>query len=207
MAQNTTTLTTDSGASYVYDVFMSDTQEGIFGADITPDSVLEMSFQAESEATSEPIEKGGFASFYKTNSPETVSLVFSFSADDARQNNALDKIRERKENYDLISILTPTHLYENMTIVSYSYNRTNTDGMTMLVLQVDFQQIKQVAVNTGTGVAEFKNATSAKKKNTGKKQKVDTETEAKVRRSTLEDVKKGVKQGAANFYNTYFGNN
>jgi hypothetical protein len=201
MAQETTTLNAESGASYVYDVYMSDTQEGIFGADITPDSVLEMSFQAESEATSEPIEKGGFASFYKTNSPETVSLVFSFSADDARQNTALDKIRERKENYDLISILTPTHLYENMTIISYSYNRTNTDGMTMLVLQVDFQQIKQVAVNTG--VAVFKNATSAKKKNTGKKQKVDAETEAKVRRSSLEDAKKTGK----NVINYLYGNN
>lgn len=202
MAQETTTLNAESGASYVYDVYMSDTQEGIFGADITPDSVLEMSFQAESEATSEPIEKGGFASFYKTNSPETVSLVFSFSADDARQNTALDKIRERKENYDLISILTPTHLYENMTIISYSYNRTNTDGMTMLVLQVDFQQIKQVAVNTGV-VAVFKNVTSAKKKNTGKKQKVDTETEAKVRRSTARDATKTGK----NVINYLYGNN
>ena len=196
MAQETTTLNAESGASYVYDVYMSDTQEGIFGADITPDSVLEMSFQSESEATSEPIEKGGFASFYKTNSPETVSLVFSFSADDARQNTALDKIRERKENYDLISILTPTHLYENMTILSYSYNRTNTDGMTMLVLQVDFQQIKQVAVNTGV-VAVFKNVTSAKKKNTGKKQATDSEVNAPVRRSTLKDVK-GAVRGAAN---------
>lgn len=195
MAQETTTLNAESGASYVYDVYMSDTQESIFGADITPDSVLEMSFQAESEATSEPIEKGGFASFYKTNSPETVSLVFSFSADDARQNNALDKIRERKENYDLISILTPTHLYENMTILSYSYNRTNTDGMTMLVLQVDFQQIKQVAVNTS--VAEFKNVTSAKKKNTGKKQAIDAEVNAPVRRSTLRD-KTGAIRAAAN---------
>ena len=202
MAQETTTLNAESGASYVYDVYMSDTQEGIFGADIIPDSVLEMSFQAESEATSEPIEKGGFASFYKTNSPETVSLVFSFSADDARQNTALDKIRERKENYDLISILTPTHLYENMTILSYSYNRTNTDGMTMLVLQVDFQQIKQVAVNTGV-VAVFKNATSAKKKNTGKKQAVDTEVNAPVRRSTAEDAKKRGK----NVINHLYGNN
>ena len=201
MAQETTTLNAESGASYVYDVYMSDTQEGIFGADITPDSVLEMSFQAESEATSEPIEKGGFASFYKTNSPETVSLVFSFSADDARQNNALDKIRERKENYDLISILTPTHLYENMTIVSYSYNRTNTDGMTMLVLQVDFQQIKQVAVNTG--VAVFKNATSSSKKNTGKKQKVDSEVNAPVRRSTLKSGKEYLKNGI----NSLYGNN
>ena len=43
MAQETTTLNAESGASYVYDVYMSDTQEGIFGADITPDSVLEMS--------------------------------------------------------------------------------------------------------------------------------------------------------------------
>ena len=201
MAQETTTLNAESGASYVYDVYMSDTQEGIFGADITPDSVLEMSFQAESEATSEPIEKGGFASFYKTNSPETVSLVFSFSADDAKQNNALDKIRERKENYDLISILTPTHLYENMTIVSYSYNRTNTDGMTMLVLQVDFQQIKQVAVDTG--VAVFKNVTSAKKKNTGKKQAVDSEVNAPVRRSTLKSGKEYLKNGI----NTLYGNN
>lgn len=201
MAQETTTLNAESGASYVYDVYMSDTQEGIFGADITPDSVLEMSFQAESEATSEPIEKGGFASFYKTNSPETVSLVFSFSADDARQNNALDKIRERKENYDLISILTPTHLYENMTIVSYSYNRTNTDGMTMLVLQVDFQQIKQVAVNTG--VAVFKNVTSAKKNNTGKKQAIDSEVNAPVRRSTLKSGKEYLKNGI----NSLYGNN
>ena len=201
MAQETTTLNAESGASYVYDVYMSDTQEGIFGADITPDSVLEMSFQAESEATSEPIEKGGFASFYKTNSPETVSLVFSFSADDARQNTALDKIRERKENYDLISILTPTHLYENMTILSYSYNRTNTDGMTMLVLQVDFQQIKQVAVNTG--VAVFKNATSASKKNTGKKQAVDTEVNAPVRRSSLKSGKEWIKNGV----NSLYGNN
>lgn len=201
MAQNTTTLNAESGASYVYDVYMSDTQESIFGADITPDSVLEMSFQAESEATSEPIEKGGFASFYKTNSPETVSLVFSFSADDARQNNALDKIRERKENYDLISILTPTHLYENMTILSYSYNRTNTDGMTMLVLQVDFQQIKQVAINTG--VAVFKNVTSAQKKNTGKKQAVDTEVNAPVRRSSLKSGKEWIKGGL----NSLYGNN
>lgn len=201
MAQETTTLNAESGASYVYDVYMSDTQEGIFGADITPDSVLEMSFQAESEATSEPIEKGSFASFYKTNSPETVSLVFSFSADDARQNNALDKIRERKENYDLISILTPTHLYENMTILSYSYNRTNTDGMTMLVLQVDFQQIKQVAVNTG--VAMFKNVTSAKKKNTGKKQATDSEVNTPVRRSTLKSGKEYLKNGI----NSLYGNN
>ena len=201
MAQETTTLNAESGASYVYDVYMSDTQEGIFGADITPDSVLEMSFQAESEATSEPIEKGGFASFYKTNSPETVSLVFSFSADDARQNNALDKIRERKENYDLISILTPTHLYENMTILSYSYNRTNTDGMTMLVLQVDFQQIKQVAINTG--VAVYKNATSGKKQNTGKKQAVDSEVNAPVRRSSLKSGKEWIKGGL----NSLYGNN
>ncbi len=192
---DTTLETENKGGNYKYDVFMQDTQEGLFGADIEPDSVLEMNYTGESEATSEPIEKGNFASFYKTNSPDTISIVFSFNSDDARQNAALDKIEERKKGYELISILTPTHLYEDMTILTYSYSRTNSDGMTLLVLQVDFQKIKQVAVNTG--VAQYKNVTSAKKKNTGKKQAVDAETEAKVRRSSLRTVT-GAVGGAVN---------
>lgn len=192
---DTTLETENKGGNYKYDVFMQDTQEGLFGADIEPDSVLEMNYTGESEATSEPIEKGNFASFYKTNSPDTISIVFSFNSDDARQNAALDKIEERKKGYELISILTPTHLYEDMTILTYSYSRTNSDGMTLLVLQVDFQKIKQVAVNTG--VAQYKNVTSAKKKNTGKKQAVDAETEAKVRRSSARTLA-GAVGGAVN---------
>lgn len=192
---DTTLETENKGGNYKYDVFMQDTQEGLFGVDIEPDSVLEMNYTSESEATSEPIEKGNFASFYKTNSPDTISIVFSFNSDDARQNAALDKIEERKKGYELISILTPTHLYEDMTILMYSYSRTNSDGMTLLVLQVDFQKIKQVAVNTG--VAQYKNVTSASKKNTGKKQAIDAETEAKVRRSSLRTVT-GAVGGAVN---------
>lgn len=192
---DTTLETENKGGNYKYDVFMQDTQEGLFGADIEPDSVLEMNYTSESEATSEPIEKGNFASFYKTNSPDTISIVFSFNSDDARQNAALDKIEERKKGYELISILTPTHLYEDMTILTYSYSRTNSDGMTLLVLQVDFQKIKQVAVNTG--VAQYKNVTSASKKNTGKKQAVDAETEAKVRRSSARTLA-GAVGGAVN---------
>lgn len=182
---DTTLETENKGGNYKYDVFMQDSQEGLFGADIEPDSVLEMNYTGESEATSEPIEKGNFASFYKTNSPDTISIVFSFNSDDARQNAALDKIEERKKGYELISILTPTHLYEDMTITTYSYSRTNSDGMTLLVLQVDFQKIKQVAVNTG--VAQYKNVTSAKKKNTGKKQAIDSKVEAKVEDSTAQE--------------------
>lgn len=183
---DTTLETENKGGNYKYDVFMQDTQEGLFGADIEPDSVLEMNYTSESEATSEPIEKGNFASFYKTNSPDTISLVFSFNSDDARQNAALDKIEARKKGYELISILTPTHLYEDMTILTYSYSRTNSDGMTLLVLQVDFQKVKQVAINTG--VAQYKNVTSAKKKNTGKKQATDARVEAKVEDSTAQEA-------------------
>ena len=73
-----------------------------------------------------------------------------------------------------------------MTILTYSYSRTNSDGMTLLVLQVDFQKIKQVAVNTG--VAQYKNVTSAKKKNTGKKQATDSKVEAKVEDSTAQEA-------------------
>lgn len=54
---DTTLETENKGGNYKYDVFMQDTQEGLFGADIEPDSVLEMNYTGESEATSEPIER------------------------------------------------------------------------------------------------------------------------------------------------------
>ena len=39
---DTTLETENKGGNYKYDVFMQDSQEGLFGADIEPDSVLEM---------------------------------------------------------------------------------------------------------------------------------------------------------------------
>ena len=58
--------------------------------------------------------------------------------------------------------------------------------MTMLVLTVEFQQIKQVAIDTG--VAQYKNPSSAGKKNTGKKQATDTNVNAEVIKTFLYDV-------------------
>ena len=175
MAQETTTLNAESGASYVYDVYMSDTQEGIFGVDITPDSVLEMSFQAESEATSEPIEKGGFASFYKTKQPKNINFDIAFNTDDEKQQSILDTIYDIQCGYDLITAVTPTKIYENLTITSVSYSRSSEDGMTMLVLKLQLQEIVQVNIELGKSTATFtpKRPTSGNKKELGKKQAME----------------------------------
>ena len=63
ISQNKNTL-------FDYDVYVQGTYTGLFGKGIEYNSVLEMSYEAIADATSEPVEEGGFASFYKTFEPK-----------------------------------------------------------------------------------------------------------------------------------------
>ena len=139
ISQNKNTL-------FDYDAYVQGTYVGLFGKGIEYNSVLEMSYEAIADATSEPVEEGGFASFYKTFEPQKITLIFGFNTDDYIQNQALTVIHERMKRYDLITVSTPQKMYHDMTITSISYSRESGSGETMLTITVEFQQVKQAAV-------------------------------------------------------------
>ena len=64
---------------FAYDIYIQDTYTGLFGKGIEYNSVFEFQYEATSEVTNEPVEEGGFASFYKTMQPEKITLVFGFN--------------------------------------------------------------------------------------------------------------------------------
>ena len=171
---------------FAYDVYIQDTYTGLFGKGIEYNSVFEFQYEATSEATNEPVEEGGFASFYKTIQPEKITLVFGFNTDDYIQNQALTVIYERMKRYELITIATPQKMYRDMTIIGISYKRESSSGVTMLTISVDFQKVKQVAVTQEKGIVfQPRNADSANKTNTGRKQEIDKKVETKVDRSMI----------------------
>ena len=56
----------------------------------------------------------------------------------------------------------------------------------MLTISVDFQKVKQVAVTQEKGIVfQPRNADSANKTNTGRKQEIDKKVETKVDRSMI----------------------
>lgn len=177
ISQNKNTL-------FDYDVYVQGSYTGLFGKGIEYNSVLEMSYEAIADATSEPVEEGGFASFYKTFEPQKITLIFGFNTDDYIQNQALTVIHERMKRYDLITVSTPQKMYHDMTITSISYSRESGSGETMLTITVEFQQVKQAAVTQEKGIVyQPRNPSSSNKENTGRKQEIDKKVDAKVNRS------------------------
>ena len=179
---------------FAYDIYIQDTYTGLFGKGIEYNSVFEFQYEATSEATNEPVEEGGFASFYKTIQPEKITLVFGFNTDDYIQNQALTVIYERMKRYELITIATPQKMYRDMTIIGISYKRESSSGVTMLTISVDFQKVKQVAVTQEKGIVfQPRNADSANKTNTGRKQEIDKKVETKVDRSMMTAIAQGMR--------------
>ena len=173
ISQNKNTL-------FDYDVYVQGTYVGLFGKGIEYNSVLEMSYEAIADATSEPVEEGGFASFYKTFEPQKITLIFGFNTDDYIQNQALTVIHERMKRYDLITVSTPQKMYHDMTITSISYSRESGSGETMLTITVEFQQVKQAAVTQEKGIVyQPRNPTSSNKENTGRKNDITKQVNAK----------------------------
>ena len=179
LSQNKNTL-------FDYDVYVQGTYTGLFGKGIEYTSVLEISYEAIADATSEPVEEGGFASFYKTFEPEKITLIFAFNTDDYIQNQALTVIRERMKRYDLITVSTPQKMYHDMTITSISYSRESGSGETMLTITVEFQQVKQASVTQEKGIVyQPRNPSSSNKENTGRKNDIKKQVDAKVDRSIV----------------------
>ena len=171
-----TTNDNSEKANYNYELLFQKDNTSIFG-DSLPTSILQIETESTSEVTSETVEQGGFASFYKTKQPKNISFDIAFNTDDERQQSILDTIYDIQCGYDLITAVTPTKIYENLTLTSVSYSRTSEDGMTMLVLKLQLQEIVQVNIELGRSTATFtpKRPTSAPKKELGKKQAAEKE--------------------------------
>ena len=176
---NVVVTTNDSNsekANYNYELLFQKDNTSIFG-DNLPSSILQIEAESTSDVTSETVEQGGFASFYKTKQPKNINFDIAFNTDDEKQQSILDTIYDIQCGYDLITAVTPTKIYENLTITSVSYSRTSEDGMTMLVLKLQLQEIVQVNIELGRSTATFtpKRPTSGKKQELGKKQAAEKE--------------------------------
>jgi len=180
------TSSVEDKGNFQYDLFIQKTNKNLLD-EIIPDAYIEMQAENSADVVSEPIEEGGFTSFYKTHEPVKVNVTLSFSTDDVKQQKALDLLYKRQKEYDLITFATPTQIFQNLTIVNINYSRTSSENMSMLTVQLELQEVKSVKVVLGKSTASFtpKKPTSQKKTETGKKQAIEKEVEAKVRKSLV----------------------
>lgn len=134
------------------------------------DSIDEVDDANESTVPSEPQENGRLYTYNKVPLPVTVSLKLLFGGDFATQNDALARLERFRIGTEVVTIVTPARVYSNMALVSYSTTRASTNGVGMLEVSCNFQEILNAQLSTETVQWTPKNATSADNVNRGQVQ-------------------------------------
>lgn len=109
-----------------------------------------------------------FASYNKVYIPTTPIVTLSFSGTNEQKTSFLSTVEQATNTTFLFDIYTPGQVYLGYTIERYSYRRTSRAGATLLLVELCFKQIKQVAPQyTNTPVVSPQSPSAAASVNSG----------------------------------------
>lgn len=137
------------------------------GLSVQFDGIMDIDVKNESKVLTSPIEKSSFAAYNKVKTPLDVVITGASQQDGAAQSAILDALNKLVSGAELVDIVTPTAIYLKMTLESYSYKRTATDGASLLVVELHAIEVREVET---TRVTKTKRASSAKTQKTGQTQ-------------------------------------
>jgi hypothetical protein len=106
-----------------------------------------LEFVKEMKVSGFPVEQGGFANYNKVEMPATptVTLVCEGSEDD--RTAFLNLINAAVLSTDLYSVVTPEVTYVNQSLTRYSYRRRADSGATLLIVEINCEEIRQVTAS------------------------------------------------------------
>lgn len=137
------------------------------GLSVQFDGIMDIDVKNESKVLTSPIEKSSFAAYNKVETPLDVVITGASQQDGAAQSAILDALNKLVSGAELVDIVTPTAVYLKMTLESYGYKRTATDGASLLVVELHAIEVREVET---TRVTKTKRASSAKTQKTGQTQ-------------------------------------
>jgi hypothetical protein len=120
---------------------------------VTAESVVSFEFKKSFSISDYPVEEGSFESYNKVQRPFDVRLRFSTGGSTADRQDLLESVDEICDSLDLFDAVTPEATYENLNPVSYSYRRTASSGLGLLVVDVFCEQVRVSASSSFTSTA------------------------------------------------------
>lgn len=166
------------------------------GADLLSiTSFLSASITSGGSVVSAPVEEGSFTSYNKTADPLAVKIEAAFQGTKAELQTILGSLESLKESTDTFSIVTPYAEYENMTLASYQFESRTENGVGVLFVTMDTEEVKEVSAAYTTVSAEAIQANQAA--NASDASAVDTGQTATASLSTSETAQAQASNTAA----------
>lgn len=111
---------------------------------LQPDSFIGVDFRGDAQVSSFPIEQGGFASFNKVQMPFDCRIQMSIGTDRASRTAFLETVEAMKQSIERYTVITPEVTYLSATLQTYSYRRDSKNGVTLIVVDLWFLEVREV---------------------------------------------------------------
>lgn len=127
---------------------------GIFlnGAPVViADTVTKLSYKQDWAVANYPVERGGFESYDKVNTPYEVRLQFVAGGSLARRQALIDSIAAIGDTLTKYDVVTPEAIYVDVNVTNYGYQRAANHGLGLLAIDIGVIEIRE------GGSGDFKN--------------------------------------------------
>ena len=130
---------------------------GLYDEDGVPlllgDNVAAIDYKAESRMADYPIEKGGFSSYNKVQTPYDARATFTVGGSDAKRSAFLTILEKLLKDLTIVSLVTSDITYTSANVVHYDYRRTSKGGVTLLTIDVWLMEVRLTAGASFTDAA------------------------------------------------------
>ena len=112
-------------------------------------SVYGVEFTRTKRISTAPQEQGAFLSYNKVSDPFQGRVIYLQGGSDDDRNSFLAQVDQALNALTLFLLVMPDYTYPNINVVDYSYQRTSRNGMTLLRVEVQVEEVRVV------GTAQF----------------------------------------------------
>lgn len=145
------------------------------------DNVLGLSFTSASTIANAPIERGSFASYNKVASPSQAVVQLSKGTGGPLERGAwLTQLLTYEGSTLKFHVISPEFVHRNMSIVNVDYARSAGEGLQLIVVNVQLEEVREVGVQYS--LEEVKNPSDAESVDSGEVQPKDASSNTSILR-------------------------
>ena len=139
---------------------------------INADSIVKVEYKAAARIATAPQEDGAFQAYDKVQTPYESRVMLTKGGSESDRAAFLDSLETAKQSTDLYDIAMPEKSYHNANIVGYSLTRSARQGVTLLLVELVFEEVRQASApqfttSTGGGTTTTAAAITSPAKPTG----------------------------------------
>jgi hypothetical protein len=111
-------------------------------------SVIDFTYKQDNPTSDYPVEEGSFLSYDKVQLPFDVKVRVASGGSQFERQALLEAVEAAANDLNLYDVITPERTYTSCNITHVDYNRSNVNGVGVIVMDIWLIEIRQTATST-----------------------------------------------------------